>query len=700
MAMRQLTTEEAFKYYQAFSVEDTSSDRASFLEDCKTNANHYFNSPWTDEDKTAMDVNGQYALSINKINKYITTITGMISSDKPMMKAVPYGDEDAMLTEIVNRCFSWIYQKSTGAVTLDRIVKGALRDNIGYAMIKQDEYNRTVFTYVAPDRIIVDSQSRDPFFRDANVIYYKQWMPVKQAAAIYGLSESDFVLEQPEDWRTMYRDDYTQIPIQNMIDNSKTMVQIVECYIKYLKRNDLGNVEVKLLKRTLLGYGHAHEEEMKEGITNYNIIPLYYDDTNTIYKRGMVFYLKELQRFLNKVYAVMIMNAQIVSNPKILVWKDQLLNGNVEEFKKNFSKPGAIIPLEGDPATSQPPIVVSGQPLGQAWIQMATIIQGALEFAAIPNQMVGMDSSSQGGGHRATQVYQQFEMMLNSLKEFLTTYETFISLLGATAIQYLFAYTDRREIEKVCGVDNHRKIIAKAYRNGLDLNNPQTVQAYKQGRAEAGENPIMVNLDVEKIQKSFDFIQLFNDITNDTTSIDFDIAVVKGSYISTYSMLAFAMKLELLGMNVVDNESVLDDAPLANKEEIKARVSAVRNLAQQNKEYEVKLAEMQRTIEMLQQQLTQGQVNLQLTQHQGKLDKDYTQKRATESQRIKSDSMSRQMQTKEMLMEQERRFEQIVSEYERATDEMKRAIIDAKSARKDSIPFDIGEVIKELKQGD
>jgi len=57
-------------------------------------------------------------------------------------------------------------------------------------------------------------------------------------------------------------------------------------------------------------------ETLPKNITEYPIIPIYSEDTENPYKRGEVHFIKDLQKFINKSYGVVLHNAQLMGNPK------------------------------------------------------------------------------------------------------------------------------------------------------------------------------------------------------------------------------------------------------------------------------------------------------------------------------------------------------------------------------------------------
>ena len=134
-----------------------------------------------------------------------------------------------------------------------------------------------------------------------------------------------------------------QILIQKVYSYDKLYVNLYECYRReFYRTEDTGEVRSKIIKDTVIGFRHSFREELPSPISEYPIIPVYVEDTENPYKRGEIHFLKDLQKFINKSYGVVLLNAQLMSNPKVFLRETDIPSADIEEFEDNYANPGSV----------------------------------------------------------------------------------------------------------------------------------------------------------------------------------------------------------------------------------------------------------------------------------------------------------------------------------------------------------------------
>ena len=689
---KKLDSKTAYEYHMQYTRANNS-DRTAYVQDSTGNRQFFFGDQWTQAEINAMSDRGQYAAKINYIKKFITSLVGIMNADKPMLKSVPFGKEDHVISDICNTVFSHVYNKSSGTVMMNSALNGALRDNIGWIMVKQNEHNETVFEYLPVEQVIVDQDSNDPYFRDASVIYIEKMIPMSQVRAMYDIPENEHLMSDvPDTWEEYVGDTNTTLKVTRLIDDSKTYVRVIEGYHRTVVPDpqDPFRKRVRMVKKTLLGYSHVFEEDLHPTITNHCIIPLYFAETGNVFKRGLVYFLKDIQRFLNKSFGVMLLNAQLHSNPKVFVYKDSVPLQNLEDFQQDYNKPGSVIFLDGDGKESVPPTVVQGAPLSGAWYQIVEFLAGFLEFNAIDNNLTGSDINA-NSNQSQTQIFQQYQLMLNAYREFLNLYEGFMSALGETVLQYFFAYSakDSRVFNGLFNVPEIQARVDKAIQHGFIEGSPEAEKAYTDYLTSVGVHPAQAVLDITVVKKEIDFLKKITAIKEDASSLNFDVSIEKGSYLASHSTLRFAMKMELYQQNLIDNETVLMDAPIENKEEAIQRVSQIKVLQSQNISLQTELEKSLKEIENLKNTVADGAMQQSLTEHNAKLDKqrnDFVQK---ERSNQKIEKMQSKTQLNSQLLEGESLIQKALlslqkkaAEYDIAKKKLEAA------AKKDTVNFE------------
>jgi len=636
---------EAYDYHLKYTRANNA-DRTVYVKDSVSNRQFFFGDQWTTDEISTMSTRGQYAAKINYIKKFVTSLVGILNADKPSLKSVPFGKEDHIISDICNGVFSHIYNKSSGTVIMNSTLNGALRDNVGWAMVKINEFGETVFEFLPVEQVIPDQDANDPFMRDASVIYLEKHISLAEVRRMYRIPESEtLIFDVPDTWEEYVGVSGDTLRVTRMIDDSKTYVRVVEGYHREIIYDERGKKKVQMIKRTLLGYTHMFEEALDPSITSHCFIPLYFAETGNIFKRGLVYFLKDIQRFLNKSFGVMLLNAQLHSNPKVFVYKDSVPNQNQANFQADYNKPGSVIFLEGDGKESTPPTVIQGAPLSSAWYQIVEFLVGFMQFNAIDTQLTGGDVNA-GRQQNSTQVFQSYQLMLNSYREFLNLYEGFVSTLGEVVLQYFFAYSAKEPgtLDKLFNLPEINTRVAQAIQNGFIYDDPAGNKAYGEYLTANGIHPAEVAITLVKIKKDIDFLNKINDITTSSSSLHFDVAVEKGSYLASHSALRFAMKMELYEKNLIDNETVLQDAPIENKEEAIQRVSQVKVLQSQNLSLQTELEKALREVEDLKSTVAEGAMQQSMAKREYQFDKqrnDFTQKERANQKIAKADSRTR-----------------------------------------------------------
>ena len=103
----------------------------------------------------------------------------------------------------------------------------------------------------------------------------------------------------------------------------------------------------------MLGYKLCYEEIMPPEVSEYPIVPMYADYSDSKYKYGEVHHLKDPQRFLNKMFNETVRSAQAMSSGKVLLRKNEIPNGNIDEFMDNWNKPTANAKSETPPVKAK-----------------------------------------------------------------------------------------------------------------------------------------------------------------------------------------------------------------------------------------------------------------------------------------------------------------------------------------------------------
>ena len=114
-------------------------------------------------------------------------------------------------------------------------------------------------------------------------------------------------------------------------------------------------------------------------ISEYNIIPMVYDHRETPYPIGRIWYLYPLQRAINKFMMVAVLNGSLMNSNRVMAEENSIVN--VDEWRKNFSVPGAMLRYKLPiPGMSKPPEMLKSEPLSEAWLSMPRYLTYVMEY--------------------------------------------------------------------------------------------------------------------------------------------------------------------------------------------------------------------------------------------------------------------------------------------------------------------------------
>ena len=630
------------KWYRAYTEQ-----YVSYLVQSNENNDFTEGAQFTADELTAIADRKQYAFSINRIQKFIRTLVGMFTASNPTFVAKPFGAEDHNIADICNNIFTYVMNRSQGGAVLRRALRSGVGKNIGYGMVKRNDINEVVIDYVPMDFIAVDPDSKHPYFEDAPTIWYHAFVDKKTVQRLYGVETKDLDTVVPDDLAQLYTAASEKLP-SITYDKNKDYIRIIEGWHRIVEKEFekfpdgrmefTGRISRKIIKETIVGYKHVYIEQLPDAITRHCIKPVYYHDNDTIYKKSMTHFLKETQRFLNKSFGIMTYNAQLSSNNIIFIHKDSISDEDQVNFEDKVAMPGAVIYLQSVDGERVMPTFKTAGTIQGAWYEIIMLLLREFDVQAFNSQYFDMDTSKE---NRSSALLGSYEMMLNSVRELMSIYEGFIASLGISVLEYFFEYTPPEKIRKICGVDEcikHLEELKQYYQ--LDMTSIESIKAFQQTAAQQKMESTRIEDLINVGREKLNYMQTLDKMITERNFIDFDISVEKGSYLPSHSVYRFMLKLELYRSNLIDNETLLEDIPLKNKEKLIARTSMLRKLQSQV----TNMAEMNEDLQLennnLKKDIFKEKEATLLAVHEGKLGKDYTDKRVKGSKDLKINNLT------------------------------------------------------------
>lgn len=569
MSVIKLSRQDAMRVFNRISSLK-GDDYTRWMDDCADNTRFVEggDSQWTADELAALQEKGSYTMTMDMTLKAVNAITGMLTANKPKVTCYPVGDNDQELAEVGSMLIDRAWRNSKGLANIRKCLRSALISNIAYLFVYIDS-GEVKFSTLEFNEVLVDPRSKDLTFDDAEFIAVTKCIPIENVKAIYGIQTIS--TESPFDIGA-YGTLSDVFDKGRLFDQSRQLVNVYEFYRKIKVKTDNG-VKNRIVKETLIGYEHMYRELLDESIVDFPIIPIYSNPTNNPYKFGEVHYMRDPQRFANKMYNVVLQSAQSMSTPKLIVRTTDVPNGDIEAFGNNWAIPGTIAELNPG---AQPPIVVPPQQLNGSYF---TLYQDAMQHLYRMSNTDGGQVGDSGQGHdNAESLLMKKEMIMDNLKMLSSIYETALSKLGQSILQHYQAYVPGDKIIKICDAEKLANAVKLDIRKGLDVKNDASIEAYIKKRTEDGTSYEVADIEVAEAKRRTNLIDTVKSFVDGNIDLTMDVEVVEGSYSPTYKATKFNIALTLSKLGAIDPDSLLELSPIDNKEVIRKRLSAINSM--------------------------------------------------------------------------------------------------------------------------
>lgn len=428
----------------------------------------------------------QAPLPISVTTAICDTAEAMMVSSKPIIKVAPiihpFNDDITNRSKSVSQIYNYLIQKSwydsLGGLQYDRVIRDYT--NVGHGLfyvIPRNEYGEfTVdmqhlnWRYFYPHPL-----TKSPFYDDAdNHIIYKELSETAAFKFVKSI-EPDLTLKQfQEGWVKDAPRGVKTLPVRyqpaTRRENSVMFIQklvLEEQFVYYaipqtndlnydstevgykvyteltdelLKQQSQGRIKIeKKRKLSLTEYTSIGKMGYKVvyPIDCYNIVPLVYDHRDTPYPIGRVWYLYPLQRALNKFIMVAILNGSMMNSMRVMYEQDSV--NNVDEWKRNFAVPGAMLSWsQVIPGFTKAPQILESKPLSDAWLQMPKYLAYIMEYIS------GIFGVMMGDSRESPDIFSTVASLQsaggNKIKRRLAQADATLSKVGYVAGQFFKEY--------------------------------------------------------------------------------------------------------------------------------------------------------------------------------------------------------------------------------------------------------------------
>lgn len=581
---------------------------------CIENRKFYLGDQWTETEAERIAARGQHRLTINKIRTAIRNISGMIASSIPtyrIVSSVGSSTFDQYITNLSNRIIEWSWQNSSGSHLLQRTLKKSMIDNIAYLHVYWSKERKIKSQMLTFNDVLVYPTSKDPMFADAPAIAIKKQMTIQQAKAIYNIPDAVMTTSTS----------YQEIPstFYNIVcgttnDQIAGMINVYEVYKKiYIYKGPDAGYAVRILKETLVGFYNAYREVLPEGITDYPIIPFYCEDTETPYKFGEVEFVKDLQRFINKAFGVVLFNAQQMSNPKVFVKQNDIPAQSLQTFADTYAAPGSVNILSPN---AELPFVVPGQPLNEAFFRLYLEASMQLDNQTYPAQMNGVIDSKKM--QESSELVDVKETVLDKYKDVMANIELALEQHGRVILQFGRAYLNSETTIILFGnPGDDQRLIRLNEPARLDPDDKQSVSEFANYMMQQGSSMEEIDnaiLEARKDKAIDSAIQYYRNSTKNL--VGYDVYVVTGSTTTSYKSRLLRLMYQMYKDGMIDAEEVIRHSPVENPDELIQKYGTIQRQKYEIEAKDEQIAELEQTVKKLSDGILESEKKVVLKDHE------------------------------------------------------------------------------------
>jgi hypothetical protein len=543
---------------------------------------------WDDQEKAKLKASGMLDIVYNKILPTMRHSTAFVTASSPGFVVKPVGGgSDALLADVHRAVLEKIGADNYIEDVAYDVAWDAKVDGVGWFVLDTDETKLPVNSIRIrrgdPLNFIVDNNSNDKYYRDADFIIYMEKITRKEAASAYGLTPSQMsgFSDLPEENKSIDREDEDYddnvLGRRDPDDTQHEKPYYIEAWLREEIRVPLvvnlqtgaieesdtkANATRRALQLTQMGESVKPIVRKEKRVRRVIIVgnKLISDTTNPVGKDAIgepvipffpvpnvriegpchmadVTSLRDPQKEKNKRRSQLIYYASVATNAP-WVGEEGSFKPNKEYWERNAAVPAAI--LEYAKTAKNAPKREQPARLPEAYIHLETSSNAEIDDISGMNDAVkGVPPTSDASG-KMVLALQEFATM--GFKPFLRQLETAMAMLGngtLSAVRITWQIPDLVRVQI----------------------NPQVEVALQIAPGMQSQDPMQMQMQMmalqELMQKSNEANQLAQ-VFYDPTVGSFDVKVEAGSTMPANRMAKLEFALQMHAQGIYDAEAVLE----------------------------------------------------------------------------------------------------------------------------------------------
>jgi hypothetical protein len=590
----------------------------------------FYGVQWQASEITALQERGMAPLVVNRTMPVIQQEMAMFMAKRPAFKYFPVDDVgDPAVAAVFNDAAQHVWHISNGDSEYQQTMQDYFVMGAGYIIAYIDPHaddgrGEVMIKSLPPWDVYPDPNSRNIDLSDARYIIVSRLIDIDQLIYMYpdhaeqindaptdngtvidkpvGMPNTDIssaiaavnfqgTIRQQKKVRFIERYEKIRVKRWKIFDATRgvtfKMSELPKAYQAAL-HNDLSSIRATPVWETAvevvcsLGDTIVIDKYVLK-LDTYPVVPFYLHHRRNPYPVGDVAIIMGMQQETNKRRSIMLHNATLSGNFRMIAPKGSIQNK--EEFERRGTTPGFLI--EYLEIGGAPPRELLPAPLSPAWVQLEGEAKSDIEYS------LSVFGHMMGSGQDAPETYRS----LLALEE-----------RGQQKIQYKAKHA--RHGLRMLGIVV-MQLIQMTY-------SPQKILRVVGETNEAAKRVVANGQEVDQFTGE---IKTFNDLMVGK----YDLIVADGTSMPTNRMAMSSMMMDMFQMGLVDKEEVWRKLDGIDLEAMKKRMSEASQLAAQLQQLQDALKNVEGLNQTLRRQLQQAEIHLGAQKEIGKMRDDSAQ---------------------------------------------------------------------------
>lgn len=442
----------ARKHYEWY--QDIRDDTITWREQRDRCKKVYFGNQWDSAVADRIRDRGQIDVVINIIRTLLRNRVSTMIAQKPTGRIFGVHKADIRMAETLNDFMDWHWYNSAGQIRAERVTMSQQREGVGYFIVALDpkaDYGRgelKIYDEIWRHVFIPKYAGKEWDLSDAPYIIVSKMLQEEQFYQKHpgyrGKLTPDYFQSDDEIRWSGQREheEKDEIDLPEITDETN-FIREIDTYERFYKdvrvlyNVPTGTVEVidddytpndnenDLIKQGVMRELTAPVPRIKYTksfgekifryseilpIDHYPIIQVPDEDTGNAMPLGEIDETFGVQELLNKFFSIVVLNAALSSNFKLLIDAGKAGVTDLKKFKEDWAAPGAVMDLTSDPNTGKFPLeAVRPEALNPAFYPLFERLIGLLQFGTATFSSKLGDTSNAPDTYSATLQYGEWQ---------------------------------------------------------------------------------------------------------------------------------------------------------------------------------------------------------------------------------------------------------------------------------------------------